>query len=152
MREYLVGRVTEPIIEIMWSLVKKKWREFKEGRPGHRFQERYERNRSDRGSRAWFGHYVKPIGGFILLAAGVAFCILPGPGLPLVFIGAGLLAEQFRAVAQVMDWTEVKVRKLLRWVIGWWKHAPKLERFAVLFVAACALVGAGYGAYELIAP
>ena len=36
------------------------------------------------------------VGGFLLLAAGVLLLILPGPGIPLVVAGLGLLSLEFR--------------------------------------------------------
>jgi uncharacterized protein (TIGR02611 family) len=35
-------------------------------------------------------------GGFFTLAGGVALLVLPGPGLPLIVVGLGLLALEFR--------------------------------------------------------
>src|SRR5688572_11104237 len=105
----------------MWSTIKKKWRQLRRGPPGRRFQERYERNQRDRASRSFAGRYLPPAIGLVLLAAGVAFSILPGPGLPLLLVGGGLLAGEFSGVARVLDWCEVRLRKLFNRVAGWWK-------------------------------
>ena len=134
----------------MTNWFKQSWREFKKGRPGRRFQERYERRQKDRDKRSLLGRYMKPVAGLVLMAVGIVFCIIPGPGIPLVLVGAGLLAEEFRFAARALDWLEVQIRKLIRWVLHWWKHAPRVEKYAVLIVAAAALGAAGYGAYRVL--
>ena len=77
----------------MFGRLKKQWCDFRRGRPGHRFQERFERNQRSRSTRSKFTRFLKPFLGIVLLVAGVVFCFIPGPGLPLVVIGAGLLAD-----------------------------------------------------------
>ena len=47
------------------------------------------------------------LGGFATLAAGLALLVLPGPGLPLVAVGLGLLALEFR-------WAEAALERALR--------------------------------------
>ena len=43
------------------------------------------------------------LGGFSTLAAGIALLVLPGPGLPLVVVGLGLLALEFRWAEAALD-------------------------------------------------
>ena len=134
----------------MLKWLKRHWGEFQKGTPGRRFQERYERNRNSRGQRSLFWRFIQPAMGILLFAAGIIFCFIPGPGLPLIIIGATLLAERSRPIARAMDWTELHVRKALRWARRWWRGASTVARNAVLLVAMCALLGAGYGAYHFI--
>ncbi len=47
------------------------------------------------------------LGGFATLASGLALLVLPGPGLPLVVVGLGLLALEFR-------WAEAALERALR--------------------------------------
>src|SRR6185312_16158353 len=47
------------------------------------------------------------LGGFATLASGLALLVLPGPGLPLVVVGLGLLALEFR-------WAEAALERTLR--------------------------------------
>ena len=47
------------------------------------------------------------VGGFAALAAGVLLLVLPGPGIPLVAVGLGLLALEFR-------WAESALRRTRR--------------------------------------
>jgi hypothetical protein len=86
----------------------------------------------------------------VLLLAGVILCFIPGPGLPLLFVGAGLLAQESRMFARWMDRTELLIRKLLRWCSQRWQHASKPARYALLLLATSAILGSGYGAYRVM--
>jgi hypothetical protein len=46
-------------------------------------------------------------GGFVILLAGLALLVLPGPGIPLIAVGLGLLALEFR-------WAEAALARALR--------------------------------------
>jgi hypothetical protein len=47
------------------------------------------------------------LGGFATLLGGVALLVLPGPGIPLIVVGLGLLALEFR-------WAEAALARALR--------------------------------------
>ena len=91
----------------MIARTKQSWQEFKESKPGHRFQDRYRRRQeSEHGwkdSRRLF--YV--VGGLILAVGSLAFGILPGPGMLTFFLGVGMIAGEFSPVARLLDWSEV---------------------------------------------
>ena len=78
-------------------------------------------------------------------------CFIPGPGLPLIVIGAGLLADQARPIAWAMDWLEIRVRKISAWARRRWNHLPTIAKYAVMFLAVLACSGAAYGGYRFIA-
>ena len=101
--------------------LKKRWREFKRGRPGHRFQDRYERKRSEGSGRSSFRRFLKPLAAGLLLVAGIALCVMPGPGLPLLGLGACLLADISRPVAVALDRFELLIRSLLSRVRRIWR-------------------------------
>jgi len=105
--------------------LKRSWTQLKRGRPGHRFQDRAERNRRTASNHSWYIKWLERIFGVILVLAGVMLCFIPGPGLPLIFLGAALLAARSPFVARILDWTEVKTRKVLAWGKRLWKHAPQ---------------------------
>ena len=131
----------------MFSRLKRSWEVLKRGQPGRRFQERAARQSRDRSSRLWVRRFVEPAIGIILMALGLFFCLVPGPGIPLLLLGAAILSERSRPVARALDWLEVKARKVLGYVRRWWKRAPVPQKVAVVAVATLALVGAGFGAY-----
>lgn len=129
--------------------LKKSWQELKKGRPGQRFQERAKRGKEERASQSWIKRFLKPALAVILIVAGLILCVIPGPGLPLVIVGAALLAERSLIIARSLDWTEVRGQKMLAWAKRWWSHGTEAGRFAAVLIAAVLLGGAAYGAYSI---
>jgi hypothetical protein len=86
----------------------KLWQELKRGKPGHRFQSRYQRANPGGGLRKW----AQIVGGLLLILAGIVFLPLPGPGLLIIAAGAFLMAEESRAAARALDWIELRVRSV----------------------------------------
>jgi hypothetical protein len=78
---------------------------------------------------------------------GVIFCLIPGPGLPLLFFGAAILSERSRPVARALDWTELRTRTAVAYARRYWKRASMSQKVAIVTLAALALLGAGFGAY-----
>jgi hypothetical protein len=128
---------------------RRNWRELKKARPGERFQQRYQRNRGQSGNKP-FWRILQVIAGVLLALAGIIFCFIPGPGLPLIFMGAGLLANHSLLIARAMDWLELKIRRIVHWAKAWWLHASTLARYAVVVIAAALAGGTGYGAYQVV--
>src|SRR5687768_1026722 len=99
----------------MLQYLKKQWRETICGRPGHRFQELHCRRQASR--RSPRRRYVAiGIGGCVFVG-GLVLMPLPGPGFPVVLVGAVLLARESSRAAQGLDWLELKCRHLMAW--GW---------------------------------
>jgi putative transmembrane protein PGPGW len=130
--------------------LKEQWCKLRRGHPGHRFQERFERNRRVRSGRSGLTRFLKPAAGIVLVVAGVAFCFIPGPGVPLLLVGAGLLADVSRPVARAMDWLEVRVRNVASWGGRWWNHASKTAKYAVIVLAVFVASGAAYGGFRIV--
>ena len=86
--------------------------EFRRSPPGKRFQRFYERKRSSTGGRVY--RYAAMAAGVLLCLVGIFFLAVPGPGLPLILVGAALLAQQSRPVAKALDGAEVRLRGLFR--------------------------------------
>jgi hypothetical protein len=121
---------------------KKSWAELERGKPGKRFQQRYER-KNPGGKRSW-KKVVTLVLGFIVFAAGLFFLPAPGPGMIIVALGAGLIAQASLLGARALDWCELRIRALIKWARGVWESAGTAARAAI--VAAGVLV-AGAGAY-----
>lgn len=134
----------------MFRYLKREWRELKKGRPGRRFRERCERSRRSRVDKSAVLRFVVPVVGVLILAAGLVFCVIPGPGLPLVALGGALLAQHSMTVAIALDWVEVKLRYLLSRAIEWWHEASLAARNVVIALAVLMISAAGYGAYHVI--
>jgi len=88
--------------------------------------------------------------GIILVIGGIIFCFIPGPGLPLIFIGAGFLAKHSLAIARAMDWLELRLRKGARWGKSWWLRTSTFARYAVVVIGTAVAGGTGYGAYKVM--
>jgi hypothetical protein len=134
-------------LQVLKSL-KQQWCDLKKGRPGHRFQDRYERNKEGRSDESVLRRWIQPVAGVVIFVAGVFFCIFPGPGLPLLLAGAMLLAERSRVMARALDCSELKVRSIIRLAKEWWREASLIARNAVLVFGALVVAGAGYGAWQ----
>lgn len=83
------------------------------------------------------------------MAVGLAFCVLPGPGFPFVIVGAALLAGESLLVARPMDWSELRIRKVLGWMRRQWSHATVVVKCTALAAAACVIGLVGYGGYHI---
>src|SRR5687768_9218735 len=118
----------------MLGRLKREWREFRNGRPGHRFQDRYERNRKTRSSQPWFIRLLKPAAAIVLIAGGVLFVVIPGPGWSLIVICVGLVADGPRPISRAMDRLEIRARKILAWARRRWNRAPRIAKCAGIFL------------------
>lgn len=130
------------------SRFQQQWLEFKNGRPGHRFQDRYERNKERRAERSSFMRFLKPVAGISLIVAGVVFCLIPGPGLPLLLIGAGLMADVSLPVARGLDRLDVWTRAVISRIKRWWKSSSTAAKSAVILLAVFLVSGVGYGGFR----
>jgi hypothetical protein len=82
---------------------------FTKAPPGRRFRYLYELKRGSRGGRLY--RCAAIAAGVLLFVVGVCFLALPGPGIPVVLLGAGLVAQQSRGTAQILDRTELRLRR-----------------------------------------
>lgn len=95
----------------MIQRLKTGWRELRHGEPGRRFRDRYERRRRQGrhgGARKW----VVIVAGALIVLAGIVLLPLPGPGIPIVALGALLMAEESRGMAHALDALERRARAL----------------------------------------
>jgi len=129
--------------------LKRQWLAFRGGTPGHRFQDRFDRQRRARKTQSWALRLIQPIIAIILLVIGVVLTFIPGPAIVFYFAGAGLLAGESRTLSRALDWSEVKLRKACRWFKQWWKGASLGARLAVIAMGVCGVIGLAYAAYEL---
>jgi hypothetical protein len=87
--------------------------------------------------------------GSALVLAGVALMFIPGPGIPLLALGAALTAQQSARVARALDAFELWLRKVLRRSRSLWVGFPSWAKVLVA-IAAIMIVGAlSAGAYQL---
>ena len=85
--------------------------ELKAGKPGRRFCDHHARKHDKRSSGARRG--VLFITAWALIAAGALLSLVPGiPGVLLAIPGAAILSAQSRFFARMLDWLEMRVRRL----------------------------------------
>lgn len=101
---------------------RKRWRDLQHGRPGHRFQSRYEQVRQVE-RRPGVGRRILIIAfAMVLIAIGAVLLVIPGPGILFLLMGGGMLATESRSVARFMDWSEIHGRKMAARVSRRWKR------------------------------
>src|SRR5215203_4568541 len=124
----------------MITRTQQSWRHFRASKPGRRFQDRYRRRQeSEHGwTDPWRLFYV--VGGLILAVGSLAFGVLPGPGMLTFFLGVGMIAGEFRPVARLLDWSEVRAREFGRWVGGIWRSSAAGKVLIVFVGAICSAV------------
>ena len=76
-------------------------------------------------------------GGLILAMGGLAFGVLPGPGVVTFFLGVGMIAGEFGPAARLLDRSEVRAREFGRWVDGIWRSSVAGKVSIVLGGAIC---------------
>src|ERR671920_1760086 len=133
----------------MIARTKQNWQEVQESKPGHRFQDRYRRRQES--EHGWKDphrlFYV--VGGLLLALGSLAFGVLPGPGMLTFFLGVGMIAGEFRPVAGLLDWSELRARELGRWVGGIWRSSVA-GKVLVVFVGALCFAVVLWVAYLLL--
>jgi uncharacterized protein (TIGR02611 family) len=116
----------------MIGRLKESWEEFKESKPGNRFKERYHRRQQQPGSIV--KRVVLVVFGAVLAVGSLFTAPLPGPGFATVFLGLAILAGELLPAARFLDWSEVRLRQLWRFVVEVWRAGP-FGKVSVVFVA-----------------
>ena len=86
--------------------------------------------------------------GPILIIAGFAFLLTPGPSYIIIAIGLWLLAGEFLLLARVFDKIGVQFGKFWRWVKGLWRGVHVAVKVTIVCALAILLV---YAVYSLLA-
>jgi hypothetical protein len=136
----------------------KSWRQFKESRPGSRFQDRYHRRQHSGHGQLNTGRIINLISriinlisGIVLVLAGLFMVALPTPaGWILVVVGLVVTAGELEPVARFMDRLEMGVRKVEGWAINFWSRSSTVMRFLSVAALVAVVAALGYGAYYLI--
>jgi len=134
----------------MFEKAQSSWRAFKGSRPGHRFQERYRRRQRERSGPFDPGRVVYIVVGLVLALGSAIFGILPGPGTLTFFIGLGMNAGEFKPVARLLDWAEVRARRFVRWFKRVWHDAGPVGKALISLVIFAIALAVLYVAYRLL--
>jgi hypothetical protein len=128
--------------------VERSWTELKRGTPGKRFQQRY-RRKNPGGGRSGRKVAIVLLGSAAVLG-GLFLLVVPGPGLPLIAIGAGLLAEASLVGARALDWLELRVRALIGWAREHWTRAGTPARAGIGLTGLLFVGAAGFAAWQIV--
>lgn len=137
----------------MTSTLKREWSALKRGRPGHRFQTRFEsakkaRKTADLAHQA--GRLVRLVMALAMIAIGVVLVFIPGPAILFFFVGGGLLASESRLIARFLDWSEVRGRALWNWSKRHWKALPGWGKVVVPVTAMCFVLAGSFFVLRLV--
>ncbi len=125
---------------------KHQWRAFKHDKPGKRFQHQHDRlKEKGRGLRCGLA-----IAGIVLLAAGLALMVLPGPGIPLLVFGLALLAGLSGALARTLDRAEPVLRQEAKQLRRGWHRLSGGAKAGVCAVAVVGVTAVAFGAYRIV--
>jgi len=95
----------------MFSGLKKQFSSLKNGRPGRRFVDHYERRHKQNGKKAPWQRFATLALGVGLLVVGVFFSVAPAiPGFVLVLPALGILVSEIKLLAVWLDRAEVLIR------------------------------------------
>ncbi len=131
----------------MIGKLNKDWREFREGKPGERFKDRYNRRQQAPGHAA--KRILLVVLGSVIALGSLFTAPLPGPGFATVFLGLAILAGELLPAARLLDWSEVRLRQLWEFVLGVWRTGP-LGKVSVIFVMTFLAAAFLYLAYRLL--
>jgi hypothetical protein len=94
----------------MLKSFKRHWRQFKRYPPGQRFRRLHDRRLESPRGRILCAVYLA--GGLTLVAIGLIMLVAPGPGTLVLAAGVAILVQESLLVARVLDWAELRVRRL----------------------------------------
>lgn len=114
----------------------------------HRFAARYQARQLKK--KNGFVRALSVVGGIALLIAGAILMVIPGPGIPVLLVGGGLLAREFKWAATALDWLEERLTKVVRWLKRQWRQAPVPLRVVVVVFVAFVASASAYGAYRVV--
>ena len=124
------------------------WRDLRRGRPGRRFQARYERSKQEDARSSPVKRILLICLAIVFLAIAIVLMVMPGPAFVFFILAGALIATESRVVARFMDWAEVRVRSVLAWCKRQWHGWSKAARAVAVGVALMCTAGFAYGAYR----
>jgi Putative transmembrane protein (PGPGW) len=124
------------------------WWLFKAGKPGHRFRNRYRRNRRSGRGRFAPRKVLVIVGGIMIVVASLLLAPLPGPGWGTLILGLVILAGELLILARFLDRAEIKLRGPARQAKVVWASLPAPTRLLIgIVVPVC---GAVFGLWALL--
>ena len=132
----------------MLEKIKGSWESFKADSPGKRFQQQFKRRHEL--ARSPLQKALVVGSGVLLTGIGIVLFFLPGPGALFVLLGAVLIAQWSLTVARALDWTEIRVRRLLARSSGVWRQFSAAAKIFLVGLAVIAAAAVGFGAFKFL--
>lgn len=135
----------------MKHTLRAEWHLLRRAAPGRRFQESYAASRQHPDHGTLVRRAIRIGLACVAMAIGIVLVFLPGPAFVFFAITGALLATESLTVARVLDWTEVRIRRVARWVRRRWRAMSGLQRVLAIGVVVLAGSAFAYGAFQLTA-
>jgi hypothetical protein len=132
----------------MFEHLKTNWQQFKEAPSGQRFQMRFRQRQNTH--RHALQKYLAIIGGIVLMATGLFLMAVPGPGVLVLAIGAGFVAQESRYAAKLLDAIEPPLLRASKYLMRLWRRTSTMARIATVSIAVLIAGMAAVGAYRII--
>ncbi|HEY3487063.1 MAG TPA: PGPGW domain-containing protein [Gammaproteobacteria bacterium] len=87
--------------------------------------------------------------GILLMAVGVIFLAIPGPGLLVILAGAALIAQESLFVSRLFDRVEPHIWRLARWCRIKWQGFSLAIKILLITIAALVAGVALFGTYKI---
>jgi hypothetical protein len=134
----------------MIERIKTSWRIFAAGRPGLRFRERYRLHRSRRRGGFDLLGLLYVVGGVVLIGLSALFGWMPVLGWGTAVLGLAMIAGEFYPAARVMDWLEVRARRLFGPLGKRFVRLPAWAQISVSLVLALATFALVYRLFSFV--
>jgi len=136
----------------MIERIRVSWHLFVSSKAGLRFRERYRLHHSRRRRRGRFDpvRLVYILGGVVLVVVSALFGWLPVLGWGTAFLGVAMIAAEVYPIARLMDWLEVRARRLFKPLGKTLMRLPAWAQLSISLTIAVSTFGLMYGIYSLI--
>ena len=133
----------------MMGRLKMDWRRFERSKPGNRFRDRYHRRQQPGRSFFDLTRLLYVVIGLTLIVVSALVGWLPVFGWGTAFLGLGLIAGEFLPAARLMDWLEVRVRKVFVPAGRRFMRLPPWAQLLTSIIIAALTFALVYGIYRI---
>ena len=135
----------------MLPKLKQQWTQLKHYPPGQRFRRRYEaRRRQEPGRTSLLRHLRVFSIAAVLAVIGFILVFMPGPAIVFFFLAGAVAAEESLTAARLLDWSEVRVRRIWAWARRWWFSRSTAARVLVSVSVGLLTGVSAYLSYQLL--
>lgn len=137
-------------MEVMPTALHKKWHWLPAGQPGHRFRNRYYQHQKSRSGRGIFSMVLRLLLSAGAAAVGFVLVFIPGPAIVFFLIAGALLAADWLPVARLLDWAEVRGRRIWKRAHALWRKLSLPARIGLVAAGATLSAAATFAFYHFM--